>query len=133
MIELLRVPLIFTSHFYMYQSVFLSKKGNDRIFKSDTPSASVDSKFGSYKLQEGDVNGKAHYISNDGKNAIWYSPGGNWMVGSQTFKATGDTSFRIKSRADCPNEPGWNWKYSDKRSANKWSNAKKGFRIFCKD
>ena len=90
-----------------------------------------DSKFGYYELQSGLVNDKAHYITRDGKNAIWYY-GGNWFVGLQIDIAADMASFKDRSTADCPDAEDWTWQYADKRTG-RWSNAYKGFRIFCMD
>ena len=45
--------------------------------------------------------------------------------------ATGYTSFRVRSTADCPDVSGWKWQYAD--TASSWSNADKWFRISCAD
>ena len=80
----------------------------------------------SFKLQLGRVNEKAHYISSDGKNGIWYSHG-KWLVGPQKNKGTRTAYFELKSYADCPTEPHdqWNWRYISTNS--------RGFKIVCKD
>ena len=97
---------------------------NDAWFKQE-------SKFGKYKLQSGKVNGKPHYTSSDGKNAIWYSHG-QWAVGSQKNKATKTAAFGLKSTADCPTEPHdqLNWKYANNGKMRK---AGEGFKIVCKN
>ena len=88
------------------------------------------SKYDYYKLQQGKANGKAHYISSDGKNGIWYTSG-KWVVGRQKNKGTKKGSFSLKSYADCPTEPHdqLNWRYMD----DKMRKAGKGFKIVCKN
>ena len=95
---------------------------NDAWFKQD-------SYFGYYKLQLDEVNGKAHYISSDGKNAIWYSHG-VWAVGPHFIKGARTAAFGVKSTADCPTEPHdqLNWKYAN----DGVHNAGEGFKIVCK-
>jgi hypothetical protein len=85
-------------------------------------------KYGDYELQIGKVNGKVHYISSDGKNAIWYSPSGYWKVGLAKNKATIHSSFFLKSTSDCPTGHAYTWKYANDK---KWHKADKGFTIYC--
>ena len=89
-------------------------------------------KFVYYKLQKRKFNGKVHYISRDGKNAIWYSRSGNWHVGLAKNKGTKHASFYLKSKSDCPTGNANTWKYAPKYSGDKkWHRADKGFSIYC--
>ena len=65
-----------------------------------------EEKFGNYKLQEGTVNRKAHYISTDGKSAIWYSPKGRWSgfdVYLVNVKSSGRLFQIFVAFSKCPN------------------------------
>ena len=88
-----------------------------------------EEKFGNYKLQEGTVNRKAHYISTDGKSAIWYSPKGRWSVGSLKSKGTNKTGIYVSSTDDCPTEPTYDWRYLDQY--RNWRDADEGFSTHC--
>merc|ERR1719400_979 len=68
--------------------------------------------FGYYTMQAGFVNGKPHFLKEDGKKAIWSSPkGSQWLVGKKSDLGKHSGVFYVKSKADCPYTPSYSWKY----------------------
>merc|ERR1711971_102341 len=88
-------------------------------------------RFGYYYLQPGTVNGRAHYESEDGKYVIWYNwTFGKWFVGWKKNLGKENAFFAVKTDADCPYRPAYTWRYVDQY--NNWTDADKGFSIWCK-
>jgi len=86
--------------------------------------------FGYYTMQGGFVNGKPHFLQDDGKGkAIWYVDG-VWMVGKKSWLGINYGDFYVYSKADCPYSPPYTWKYQDQY--DNWRDADKGFSIWCK-
>jgi len=87
--------------------------------------------FGMYTMQAGFVNGKAHFLKDDGNGkAIWYFPDkGQWIVGRKSDLGKDNGNFYVNSHADCPYTPGYTWGYLDQYK--NWRDADKGFSIWC--
>ena len=83
-------------------------------------------KFGTYAMEPGLVNGKAHYSSTfeNKKYAIWAEPNGNWILGIAKNRGKNMGYFYAHNEnCKCPT-----WKYE---SAGNWKSANKGFNIRC--
>ena len=89
-----------------------------------------DSRFGYYSIKPGTINGKPHYVSDDGEQAIWYD-GNSWNVGLTDDQGTTRAGIHVNSKANCPEEPIFDWEYLN--NSNDWVPAEQGFSIYCKD
>jgi hypothetical protein len=88
-------------------------------------------RFGYYTIRGGTVNGKAHYLADDGNDGIWFDDtGDNWIVGRKSDIGSNRGYFYTSSTASCPYTPGYVWKYQDQY--DNFRDADKGFSIWCK-
>ena len=75
---------------------------------------------GIYKLQPNFVNGRYHWLQENGPYAIWFDQSNqSWKIGLTTNLGTVECSIYgavLKSRNDLPHEINGHWKYFD----NKW-------------
>ena len=92
----------------------------------------VRKSFGYYELQIGKVNGKVHYISSDGKNAIWYGQNGSWLIGLAKNKGTKHASIYLSSSSDCPTDHSDHTAFLEHVGNNNYKNIKiEGFTVYC--
>jgi len=95
--------------------------------------------FGYYIRQTNTVNGKVYYTSVSdtnsqnriGKCAIWYMAGPNyyrWIVGLTRDLGTDLGYIYVTSKATCPYQTGYGWKYLDENE--QWKPANKGFTVW---
>jgi len=95
--------------------------------------------FGYYIRQTNTVNGKVYYTSVSdtnsqnriGKCAIWYMAGPKyyrWIVGLTRDLGTDLGYIYVTSKATCPYQTGYGWKYLNEN--DQWTPANKGFTVW---
>ena len=89
--------------------------------------------FGDYSLQHFSINEKPYYTSNseNGKYAIWYHSkyeNRQWIIGLAKDQGTNKGYFFVNSRANCPYQTGFAWKYFSLNQ--RWESANQGFTIW---
>ena len=89
----------------------------------------LKSYYGQYIIQQGSFNGRDWYEKSDGSKAIWFCEKKQWVVGSSFKKGTCSGVFYTNDEDDCPNGPGYTWKYYVP-AINKWVGADKSMSIW---
>ena len=90
--------------------------------------------FGYYTKMSQKVNGRNHYISEDGHYGIWWTKYTWWMIGSATAIGQNLGYAYIENsnmNSEClpgPGIIGWNWVFY---SEGKWQNAGKRLGVRC--
>ena len=104
-------------------------KGTD---DSEGPYHLLQEYYGHYIIQQGSFNGRDWYEKeSDDSKAIWFCEDEQWIVGYKSKKGTCTGVFYTNDEDDCPNDPGYTWKYFV-RAINKWVGAEKSMSIWAK-
>ena len=82
-----------------------------------------------FELKSGKVGGKEHWVSENGKYAIWWS-GKNWLVGPVVSQGTGIGWVKNSEDSSCPHNFDYGWRYYYGKLGD-WLDAEEGFNINC--
>jgi len=86
-----------------------------------------DDIFTDYKMGKFTVHEKDHWVSKDGKKAIW-SKGGSWFIGDESLIGTTISDANINSKAKCVHDSENAWKYWV-ADIGQWIDAKGGLTV----
>ena len=89
--------------------------------------------FGSYTLAPNLFNGKPQWISENGKNLIWFHKPKFWFIGatSNRAKKSKPKAYAI-SQELCVHNVSYAWNYGiEIGNGVKWQQANEGFGVFC--
>ena len=92
--------------------------------------ATIGNRMGYYFAQRGTYRGQMWYKSWDGRSALWYCHRNQWVVGSIKNAGKCNGFGYVNSRARCPHNLGYYWKYT--RGFGIWYNAGKTLSVICK-
>lgn len=88
--------------------------------------------YQSYTIENGVVNGKAHYTSADGKRALWYQSDG-WTLGDPANRGSKTARAYAPGSSDCcPDDVHYTWKYYT-GDHDAWLPANKGLSVYCRN
>ena len=74
------------------------------------------------------IHGKDHWVSDNGKYAIWFSDSRAWWVGNKSGMGLKRGLAKIDKDVDCPHMFDYGWKYA---ITEDWNPAEKGFNVNC--
>ena len=80
------------------------------------------------------IHGKDHWVSDNGKYAIWFSDAQLWHVGFKTKLGLNMALAYIDKDNDCPHVFDYGWKYWSKSETTEdwdWTPAEKGLNVNC--
>ena len=87
--------------------------------------------MGDYKIEDGNINGKAHFTYiRDPRYALWYTGKGQWVIGLSSERGQERAYAYVDSSDSCPHKAPDNWYYLSESGS--WERAGKGLTIRCR-
>ena len=132
---------IFRGQFFLFSACLSDQPCQNRIVFGTTKKQNnqvwvqLGKYFGDYFLQHQTINGRLYYksASEHGKYAIWYyhkfGRKAKWIIGLNKHRGLNQGHFFVISRAKCPYQTRFAWKYYNKNQ--RWEPAYEDFTIWC--